>query len=198
MRPVARTRSNDAEVDAALVRRIVEDRDRDAFDAVYGRHAPAVYGVARRVLCDAALAEDVVQEVFLGFWTRPERFDPSRGTLRTWLVMIVHRRSVDEVRRAVAHPTVNLVDETGPLVEDPQDTALRRVEADGVRHALAALPVDQRKALLLAYWGGHTQAEIATLTGVPLGTVKSRVFSGFRRLRAQLHPAGERAPRGEG
>jgi RNA polymerase sigma-70 factor (ECF subfamily) len=185
---LARTGASDADVDidAALARRIVEDRDREAFDALYSRHAAAAYGIARRVLCDAALAEDVVQEVFLGFWTSPERFDPSRGALKTWLLMIVHRRAVDAVRRAVVRRKVDLIDDLGPPAEDVQDTALRHADADRVRHALSALPESQRQALLLAYWGGHTQAEIADLIGVPIGTVKSRVYTGFQRLRAQL------------
>jgi RNA polymerase sigma factor (sigma-70 family) len=183
----------DADVDAALVRRIVENRDREAFDALYNRHAAAVYGIARRVLRDPALAEDVVQEVFLEFWTRPERFDRRRGALRTWLLTIAHRRSVDAVRGATARRAVYLevIDDLGPPGEDTQDAALRHADADSVRNALAALPPDQRRALLLAYWGGHTQVEIAALTGVPIGTVKSRVFSAFQRLRAQLRPAGE-------
>jgi RNA polymerase sigma-70 factor (ECF subfamily) len=198
VRRVARARASDADVDAALARQIVENRDREAFGALYGRHAPAVYGIARRVLRDPALAEDVVQEVFLGFWTSPERFDPNRGTLRTWLMMIAHRRSVDAVRRAVARPAVclDIIDDLGPPVEDAQNAALRRADADLVQHAVAALPADQRQALLLAYWGGHTQAEIAALTGVPIGTVKSRIYTGFQRLRAQLRTAGERAPGG--
>lgn len=193
MRPVARARASDADVDAALARRIVDNRDREAFDTLYGRHAAAVYGIALRVLRDPAVAEEVVQEVFLGLWTRAERFDPSRGSLRTWLLMIGHRRSVDAVRRDVARRAAyrDLVDDVGPPVEDTQDTALRRAEAESVQHALAELPAVQREALLLAYWGGRTQAEIADLTGVPIGTVKSRVYKGFKRLRAQLGMTSE-------
>jgi RNA polymerase sigma factor (sigma-70 family) len=199
VRRIASARASEADVDAALVRRIVEHRDQEAFDALYDRHAAAVYGIARRVLRDPALAEDVVQEVFLDFWSRPERFDRTRGALRTWLLMIAHRRSVDAVRSAVACRSVyiDLMDDVGPPAEDTQDAALRRADVDSVQQALAALPVDQRRALLLAYWGGHTQAEIAALTGVPIGTVKSRVYSGFQRLRAQLRVAGEGISRGE-
>jgi len=183
----------DADIDGALVNRIVESRDQEAFEDVYNRHAAAVYGIARRVLRDPALAEDITQEVFLEFWTRPERFDTSRGALRTWLLTIAHRRSVDIVRSATARRSVyvDVIDDLGPPGEDAQDATLRRAEADNVQHALAELPADQRRALLLAYWGGHTQVEIAALTGVPVGTVKSRVFSGFRRLRALLRAAGE-------
>ncbi len=197
MRRVARARASDADVDAALARRIV-DRDQEAFDALYDRHAAAIYGVALRVLRDPALAEDVVQEVFLELWARPECFDPSRGSLRTWLLVIGHRRSVDAVRRDVARRTAyqHLVDEPGPRVEDTQDTALRRADAESVQHALAALPDVQRRVLLLAYWGGQTQAEIADLTGVPIGTVKSRVYTAFRRLRAELGTAGASTSRG--
>ncbi|HEY0816474.1 MAG TPA: sigma-70 family RNA polymerase sigma factor [Pseudonocardia sp.] len=182
----------EADPDDALVLRII-DRDQEAFEDVYTRHAAAVYGVARRVLRDPALAEDVAQEVFLDFWRRPERFDGSRGALQSWLVTIAHRRSVDVVRSAAARRSVyvDVVDDLGPPSEDAQDATLRRAEADTVQHALAALPTDQRRALLLAYWGGHTQVEIAALTGVPVGTVKSRVFGGFRRLRTLLCAAGE-------
>jgi RNA polymerase sigma factor (sigma-70 family) len=199
VRRIASARASEADVDAALVRRIVEHRDPEAFDALYDRHAAAVYGIARRVVRDQALAEDVVQEVFLDFWSRPERFDRTRGALRTWLLMIAHRRSVDAVRSAVACRSVytDLMDDVGPPAEDTQDAALRRADVVRVQQALAALPVDQRRALLLAYWGGHTQAEIAALTGVPIGTVKSRVYSGFQRLRAQLRVAGEGMSRGE-
>ncbi len=151
------------------------------------------------MLRDAALAEDVVQEAFLVLWTTPERFDPSRGTLRSWLMTVVHHRAVDAVRRIVGHAVVALdpAGETGPPVEAAGETVLRLAEADRVHRALATLPVEQRNALLLAYWGGHTQSEIADLTGVPIGTVKSRVFAGFRRLRTQLGLSGEPA-RGAG
>jgi RNA polymerase sigma factor (sigma-70 family) len=197
VRPVVR--ASDAEVDAALIRRIVEDRDREAFDALYGRYAAAAYGIALRVLRDPNMAEDVVQEVFLGLWKAPEAFNPGRGTLRGWLLTIVHHRSVDAVRHAVSRPAVQYdpLDDVGPPMEDTQDAALRRADADRVQRAIAALPAKQRQALLLAYWGGHTHAEIAGLTNVPIGTVKSRIFKGFQRLRAQLHSTDEGTPGGE-
>lgn len=187
----ARTSVTTADVDSDLARRVVEDGDREAFEVLYCRHCDAAYGIAWRVLHDAELAQDVVQEAFLGFWTSRERFNPDRGSLRTWLLTIVHNRSVDAVRRSVSRPVVPLeLEDFESPSEDTQDTALRRTEAERVRHALATLPVEQRRALLLAYWGGHTQSEIATLTGVPIGTVKSRIFAGFKRLRDQLHGAG--------
>lgn len=197
MSPVARARGSDAEFDVALARRVADQHDHEAFAAVYDRHAAAAYGVARRILRDTSLAEDVVQEVFIGFWTTPERFDPDRGTLRAWLVTMAHHRSVDAVRRAVTRAAVSLdgIDEPGPAAEDAQDAALRLADADRVRQALAMLPAEQRQTLLLAYWGGHTQAEIADITGVPIGTVKSRVFNAFRRLRGQLSRTGQDAAR---
>lgn len=199
MRRVARAQASSADVDAVLIRRIAEDGDLEAFDALYGRHAEAAYGIARRVVRDTGLAEDVVQEVFLGVWTQPERFDPTRGTLRAWLLTIVHHRSVDAVRRSVARPAVHLdrlADLESPA-EDTQDAVLRRADADRVRTAMATLPAEQRQALLLAYWGGYTHVKIADITGVPLGTVKSRVFAGFKRLRAQLCVSAEDAVGGE-
>ena len=192
MRRFPRAAVSDADVDAGLARRVVEGGDREAFEALYCRHADAAYGIAWRVLRDADLAQDVVQEAFLGFWTSRERFDPARGSVRTWLLTIVHRRSVDAVRRSVSRPAVPLdLEDFQSTAEDAQDAVLRRSEADRVRHAMAELPPEQRRALLLVYWYGHTQSEIAAITGVPIGTVKSRIFAGFKRLRAQLRMTGE-------
>ena len=187
-------------VDAGLARAVAERRDRAAFASIYDRHAPAVYGVARRVIRDAALAEDVVQEVFLTLWTATERFDPARGTLRSYLLTMVHHRAVDAVRRAASRYAASLDSdrETGEPVEAVLDTVLRLADADQVQRAIAALPPAQRDTLLLAYWGGHTQAEIADLTGVPLGTVKSRAFSAVTRLRGLLTLPGGPVMRGTG
>jgi RNA polymerase sigma-70 factor (ECF subfamily) len=146
------------------------------------------------VCADEGLAEDVVQEVFIAFWREPGRFDPSRGAFGSWLLTLVHHKAVDAVRResAIRRRTV-------PAAEDGEEwsaipgpgadqAALGAVVAGQVRDALGRLPDEQREALALAYYGGYTQREVATLTGVPLGTVKSRMFTGVQRLRSALGP----------
>jgi RNA polymerase sigma factor (sigma-70 family) len=157
----------------------------------YGRRA---YSLARRICGDDGLAEDVVQEAFLAFWRDPGRFDPGRGGFGTWILTLVHHKSVDAVRResAIRRRTVPAAEEgqewSAPPGPGADHGALRAVEAGQVRDALGDLPAEQREALTLAYFGGYSQREVATLTGVPLGTVKSRMFSGMRRLRSVLGP----------
>jgi RNA polymerase sigma factor (sigma-70 family) len=179
--------------DGLLVQRIV-DGDQLALGELYDRWSRPAYSLARRICADDGLAEDVVQEVFLALWRAPGRFDPERGSFGTWLLTLVHHKSVDAVRResAVRRRTV-------PAAEDGEDwsappgpgadqAALGAVVAGQVRDALHRLPAEQRQALALAYYGGYTQREVATLTGVPLGTVKSRMFTGVQRLRSVLGP----------
>jgi RNA polymerase sigma-70 factor (ECF subfamily) len=135
-----------------------------------------------------------VQEVFLAFWRDPGRFDPGRGGFGTWILTLVHHKSVDAVRResTVRRRTVAVADDgqewSGPPGPGADHGALQAMEAGQVRDALGLLPAEQREALALAYFGGYSQREVATLTGVPLGTVKSRMFSGMRRLRGVLGP----------
>jgi RNA polymerase sigma-70 factor (ECF subfamily) len=165
-----------------------------ALAALYDRYGRRAYSLARRICGDDGLAEDVVQEAFLAFWREPGRFDAGRGGFGTWILTLVHHKAVDSVRResAIRRRTV-------PAAEDGQEWstppgpgadhgALLAVEAGQVRDALGDLPAEQREALALAYFGGYSQREVATLTGVPLGTVKSRMFSGMRRLRGVLGP----------
>jgi RNA polymerase sigma factor (sigma-70 family) len=167
----------------------------DALAALYDRYGPRAYSLARRVCVDEGLAEDVIQEVFLAFWQAPRRFDPDRGSFSTWILTLVHHRSVDAVRReaTVRRRTVPAAatdgdDWSAPAGPGADQDALRAVAAGQVRTALGALPADQRQALALAYFGGYTQREVASVTGVPLGTVKSRMFTGMKRLRAVLTP----------
>jgi RNA polymerase sigma-70 factor (ECF subfamily) len=168
--------------------------DQRALGELYDRWARPAYSLARRVCADDVLAEDVVQEAFLAFWREPDRFNPTRGAFSTWLLTLVHHKAVDAVRResAIRRRTV-------PAPEDGDDwsmiagpgadhDALGAVVAGQVREALCRLPNEQREALALAYYGGYTQREVATLTGVPLGTVKSRMFTGVQRLRSVLGP----------
>jgi RNA polymerase sigma factor (sigma-70 family) len=177
--------------DAELVRRLRE-ADGSALSQLYRRFGRPCYSLARRICADEQLAEDVVQEVFLTLWRDPTRFDPSRGGFATWLLTLIHHKAVDAVRREstirrrmVATPEAG-EDWSPTPVPGADQAAMARVAAGQVRAALHHLPVEQRQVLALAYFGGHTQREIAVLTGVPLGTVKSRMFTAVQRLRALL------------
>jgi RNA polymerase sigma-70 factor, ECF subfamily len=179
--------------DEELVRAVVAGVH-SALAALYDRYGRRAYSLARRVCRDDNLAEDVVQEAFLAFWRDPRRFDPGRGGFGTWILTLVHHKSVDAVRResAIRRRTVAVVEEgqewSAPPGPGADQDALQAMEAGQVRDALGDLPAEQREALALAYFGGYSQREVATLTGVPLGTVKSRMFSGMRRLRGALGP----------
>lgn len=177
--------------DAELVRRLGE-ADRAALSALYQRFGRSCYSLARRICADEGLAEDVVQEVFLALWREPTRFDPSRGDFATWLLTLVHHRAVDRVRQqttvgrgVVAAPEVGK-DRSPTRVPDADAAGMARVAAGQVHATLDRLPVEQRRVLALAYFGGHTQREIAVLTGVPLDTVRSRTLAAVQRLRSLL------------
>jgi RNA polymerase sigma factor (sigma-70 family) len=177
--------------DVELVRRLV-DADGAALSQLYQRFGRPCYSLARRICADEGLAEDVVQEVFLTLWRDPTRYDPARGGFATWLLTLIHHKAVDAVRREstirrrmVAAPEAG-EDWSPTPVPGADQAAMARVAAGQVRAALHRLPVEQRQVLALAYFGGHTQREIAVLTGVPLGTVKSRMFTAVQRLRSLL------------
>jgi RNA polymerase sigma-70 factor, ECF subfamily len=177
--------------DAAVVVAIGRWRQ-DALAEAYRRHAGAVYALASRVLVDRSLAEEVVQEVFLRLWDHPDRFDPERGSLRSFLLAQCHGRAVDIVRseqsrRAREEREHRQRAEAGyDLEHEVWDMAV----ADHVRDALTALPDDERRAIELAYFRGHSYREVAVVLGQPEGTVKSRIRSGLRRLRGELSAAG--------
>jgi RNA polymerase sigma factor (sigma-70 family) len=177
--------------DAELVRRL-KDADRAALSRIYQRFGRPCYSLARRICADEGLAEDVVQEVFLTLWHEPTRFDPSRGDFATWLLTLTHRRAVDAARQAsTSRQGVITAPEAGddwlPTPASDTDAAtMARVAAGQVRAALDCLPVEQRQVLALTYFGGHTQREIAVLTGLPLDTVKSRTLAAVQRLRSLL------------
>lgn len=177
--------------DATLLQ-AVTDRAPRALADFYDRFSRRAYSLARRVCVDEALAEDVVQEVFLQVWRQPERFDASRGSVSTWLMTMVHHRAVDAVRREATRrkhtvsPTDDGEEWNVPPGPGADEAALDAVVAGHVREALKQLPAEQKQALELAYFGGFTQREVASIAGVPLGTVKSRMFTAVRTLRGVL------------
>jgi RNA polymerase sigma-70 factor (ECF subfamily) len=163
-----------------------------ALAEVYRRHGGAVYGLARRVLDNAAEAEDVTQEVFLRLWNQPDRFDPGRGSLRAFLLAQAHARAVDAVRSLNSRRAREVKDaqRTATAAYDLSHEAWDLALADKVSGALAGLPVDERRAIELAYYEGRTYIEVAELLDQPEGTVKSRIRNGMRRMRAALIEAG--------
>jgi RNA polymerase sigma-70 factor (ECF subfamily) len=172
----------------------VADGELDALDELYDRYKTMAYSIAYRITNDATLAEDVVQDAFLGAWRNAARYVEGRGSVKTWLLSIVHHRAIDAVRRR--RPTTDL-----PEREDVPPPQLRvpdvwgqvaaNLDAETVRAAMAVLSDVQREAIEMAYYGGLTQQEIADRTATPLGTVKSRMRLGLLAMRAVL--AGDAA-----
>lgn len=179
-----------AETDLELVRRVAS-RDGSAFEALYQRYAPAAYGVALRVLRHPFLAQDVVHDALAAIWNAPDAYDASRGPFRSFLLSLVHHRAVDAVRREErlrdrerrANPGSPPDEDVMEGVVEEADLADRRRH---VREALQELAPEQRRAVELMYFNGWTQARIAEEEGIPIGTVKSRVFAAMRRLREVL------------
>src|SRR2546421_4197411 len=174
---------------------LVARSDDDALAELYDRYGRVAYGLALRVLRDETLAEDAVQEAFLTAWRTAARFMPERGTARSWLLTLVHRRAVDVVRREDRRRAEPLEGAPEPATTSAEDDAWLRFERERVQAALAQLPDPQREALELAYYGGFTQTELAERLGQPVGTIKSRMFTGLGRLRDLLGEggSGERA-----
>ena len=176
--------------DEALVALLARGHEA-ALGELYDRHGRVAYGMALRVLRDEALAEDAVQEAFLALWRTAGAFVPERARARTWIVTLVHRRAVDLVRREErrrGEPLEEAPEAEGGSVETD---ALLRLERERVAEALARLPDPQREAIELAYYGGFTQSELAERLGQPIGTIKSRMFTGLARLRELLDEASE-------
>jgi RNA polymerase sigma factor (sigma-70 family) len=171
---------------------LVARSDEQALAELYRRFGRLAYGLAFRILRDDALAQDAVQEAFLGVWRAAGRFTAERAKPSTWLLTLVHRRAVDLVRREQRRRTEPLQPETEQATADEAELATQR---QTIREALRQLPAEQREAIELAYYGGYTQSELAERLGEPLGTIKSRMFTGLARLREHL---GEDAQAGVG
>ncbi|HZP72771.1 MAG TPA: sigma-70 family RNA polymerase sigma factor [Gaiellaceae bacterium] len=176
---------NERGSDEDLVGRIARGDER-ALAELYDRFGTPAYRLALRILRDAALAEDAVQDAFLAAWRTAVAFDVRRGSASTWLMTLVHRRAVDVVRREDRRRAGTLDDLPVPSGEATDEAAELREQRRTVQSALAQLGASEREALELAYYGGLSQSEIAERLGVPLGTVKSRMFSGLARLRDVL------------
>jgi RNA polymerase sigma-70 factor (ECF subfamily) len=177
--------------DAAVVVAIGRWRQ-DALAEAYRRHAGAVFALARRLLVDPGMAEEVVQEVFLRLWSQPDKFDPERGSLRAFLLAQTHGRAVDMLRSETSRRRREERDarRTAEAGYDIEREVMDLSVTDQVNEVMAVLPVDERRAIELAYFGGHTYRQVAVMLDQPEGTVKSRIRSGLRRMRDQLMDAG--------
>jgi RNA polymerase sigma-70 factor, ECF subfamily len=178
--PALRTDRSDADLVSG-----VETRDQTDLKEIYDRFGGAVHSVALKVLRNPELAEDVVQETFVTFWNSPERFDSTRGSLKTYLLTIAHRRAVDIVRSEEARSRRELVP-PDPDYSSVEEEILTRATSDLVHEALTDLDENERKAITMAYFGGLTYVEVADRLGAPEGTVKSRIRNGMRKLAMNL------------
>jgi RNA polymerase sigma-70 factor, ECF subfamily len=175
---------------------LMRQGDAAAFEVIYERHCSAAFSLAYRMTGRRGAAEDVVQEAFLSLWRSGARYDQTRGSVRTWVLAVVHHRGIDALRRGLKHDQHRASDEgIEERFESGERTdvqAVRREEAAEVRSALAALPDEQSRAIELAYFGGFSHSEIATMLETPIGTVKGRIRLGLEKLRGELgHASGE-------
>lgn len=175
------------ESDVELVRAIAQG-DEQALATLYDRHGPTLFGLLLRILNDRSEAEDVLQDVFVQVWQEACRFDESRGRPFTWLVTIARSRAIDRVRaRGSRDRKESEASRTSwEAVYDIADDAIRSEESEMIHRALNEIPEEQREVLLLAYFQGLSQSEIAARTGAPLGTIKTRMRAGIKRLKAIL------------
>ncbi len=170
---------------------LIGEKDPDAFEVFYDRHGGVAYSLAYRVVGERGAAEDVVQEAFISIWRSGARYDPTRGSVRSWMLGIVRNRAIDVLRsKAGRAPKLDFDDESvleqRPAADLTDAEALQRETAREVRGVLDELPGDQSKVIELAYFGGFSHSEIARMLGVPLGTVKGRMRLGLEKIRGQL------------
>jgi RNA polymerase sigma-70 factor, ECF subfamily len=169
---------------------LVQRGQSSAFELIYERHSQSAFSLAYRMAGSRGVAEDVVQEAFLSIWRSGARYERARGSVRTWVLGIVHHRAIDALRRATVHDRRRAgdegIEERFEARERTDAEASRREEAGIVRSALSSLPPDQVQVIELAYFGGFTHTEIAEILDAPVGTVKGRMRLGLKKMRAQL------------
>jgi RNA polymerase sigma-70 factor (ECF subfamily) len=170
---------------------LAQDGEARAYEVIFDRHAGAAFSLAFRMCGRHALAEEVVQDAFLSLWRSGGRYDPSRGSVRAWVLTVVHNRAVDTFRREIVRGDERAeyddsIAEQLPARDDTDAEVERREDATRVRRALNELPSDQRRVIELAYFGGYTHSEIAGIEGLPAGTVKGRMRLGLTKLRLAL------------
>jgi RNA polymerase sigma-70 factor, ECF subfamily len=174
---------------------LVYRNDAAAFEVLYDRHADAAFSLAYRMCAQRALAEDVVQEAFLSLWRSRARYDRRRGSVRTWVLGIVHNRAIDALRRRSARDRGAVSDEgieRQLVAPERTDTEFaRREEAREIRDALEQLPDEQSRVIELAYFGGLTHVQIAAMLDTPVGTVKGRMRLGLAKMRMALGDPAE-------
>ena len=172
------------------VMQLVRRGDARAFEVIYERHSGAAFSLAYRMMGTRSGAEDVTQDAFLSMWRSGARYDRGRGSVRTWVLGIVHHRAIDALRRATVHDRRRAgdegIEERFEARERTDVEAARREEAGTVRGALSSLPADQSQVIELAYFGGFTHTEIADMLDAPVGTIKGRMRLGLKKMRAQL------------
>ncbi|MGB0873231.1 MAG: RNA polymerase sigma factor [Solirubrobacterales bacterium] len=165
--------------------------DLEAFELLYERHKRVAYSLARRIVGSGGNADDVVQETFISVWRSIERYDPKRASVRTWLMRIVHRRAIDNLRSQTVHSKrradgEDLLDDVVSGEPAPDTQALQQELSDNVREVLVDLPGEQRTVIELAYFNGFTHSEIAEMLNEPIGTVKGRMRLGLEKMRGVL------------
>ncbi len=189
----APTRNRGRTSDAELAT-LIQQRDVTALELLYDRHAGVALGLARRIVADRVLAEDVTQEAFLSVWRSSHLYRPERGSVRAWVLGITHHRAIDAVRRRATQARVKAAEQNRverlPAGDLTEAAVISRDDTRTTRDALQTLSGDQRRAIELAYFAGLSHTEIAAKLDVPLGTVKGRIRLGLEKLRAVLGPVG--------
>lgn len=171
---------------------LAAEGDERAFEVLYDRHGKVAWSLAYRLLGERGAAEDLVQEAFLAVWNQAARYTSSKGSVRTWILAILHNRAVDRLRQGAANKrrqeALEHVAAIAPDAPDAADEAMERLAVAEINDALGDVPDDQLQVIRLAYYGGYTHHEIAEMLSMPLGTVKSRMRLGLERMRRNIDP----------